>query len=359
MEKPVREVPEEKREKERFAAQPSNMKSHQVFISYSSKDVKTANLICDKIESQGYLCWIAPRNEQPGTSYGSQITKAIKSAEVVVLVYSANSNQSKHVLNEVSLAFDYDKKIIPIILDTSEMCADMLYYLSSTHHIRAIDNLSKGLEEMVYAIQGYIVNIIDEKNVTSSSQSGAVPDAPSVKRVFNSKLIMWSTVGVVILAIVVFLLLFIPKHYKSQLSAASNHQNRELLVGQSDTTDTMPVKAEEPQQVRTEPVHAERQTVMPTPSTGQPAANPKQTTTSGTVDLGFATYEGALRDGSPHGNGTMTFRTRHLIPGTVDCNALPGDKVVGTFREGKVNMGTWYHIDGTFTMVKLGQKAGE
>jgi len=40
----------------------------------------------------------------------------------------------------------------------------------------------------------------------------------------------------------------------------------------------------------------------------------------------------------------------------VDCTARAGEKVVGTFREGKVNLGTWYRNDGTQMMVKLGQK---
>ena len=77
---------------------------------------------------------------------------------------------------------------------------------------------------------------------------------------------------------------------------------------------------------------------------------------SSRVSLGYASYDGGSQGGQPHGNGTMTFRQSHLIPGTADCQAQPGEKVIGTWRDGKINMGTWYRNDGSQAVVKLGQR---
>ena len=129
---------------------------HEVFISYSSINSEQAFEICRKIEESGHPCWIAPRNEQAGTSYGLQITNAIKQAQVIVLVFSEASNKSEHVLNEVGLAFNHGKKIVPFLLDDSEMCADMQYYLARKHHIKAKANFSKGIEELIGALHGYL-----------------------------------------------------------------------------------------------------------------------------------------------------------------------------------------------------------
>lgn len=131
---------------------------HDVFISYSSKNSEQAFEVCRRIEESGHPCWIAPRNEQAGMSYGLQITNAIKQAQVIVLVFSETSNKSEHVLNEVGLAFDHGKKIVPFLLDETEMCADMQYYLARKHHIKAAANLSQGLEELVNAVNGYLPN---------------------------------------------------------------------------------------------------------------------------------------------------------------------------------------------------------
>lgn len=134
------------------------MSKHDIFISYSSVNSSIANDICRQIEENGYSCWIAPRNEQAGTSYGLQITNAIKQAQVVVLVFSEASNKSKHVMNEVGLAFDFDRQIIPVLIDDSEMCEDMQYYLARNHHIKAFEDMKKGVAELVEAIRGYIPN---------------------------------------------------------------------------------------------------------------------------------------------------------------------------------------------------------
>ena len=103
----------------------------------------------------------------------------------------------------------------------------------------------------------------------------------------------------------------------------------------------------------------EANTVKSTPVQETPAQKPKKpASSSSSLNLGYASYEGDLRDGQPHGNGILTFSSPHLIPGTVDCKANSGEKVIGLFRDGKVNMGTWYRNDGTQVMVKLGQKYG-
>lgn len=132
------------------------MSKHQVFISYSSIDTTIAMDICQHIENNGYTCWVAPRDEQAGTSYGLQITNAIKQSQVVVLIFSVSSNKSEHVLNEVGVAFDNDKKIVPFLLDESEMCADMQYYLIRKHHIKATLDMAGAKNELLNAIRGYI-----------------------------------------------------------------------------------------------------------------------------------------------------------------------------------------------------------
>ena len=74
---------------------------------------------------------------------------------------------------------------------------------------------------------------------------------------------------------------------------------------------------------------------------------------SGKIDLGFATYEGDLKNGKPHGNGTMTFKTRHVIPGAKgDVVAEPGEYVVGAWRDGKVNLATLHQNNGNKPIVK-------
>ena len=61
-------------------------------------------------------------------------------------------------------------------------------------------------------------------------------------------------------------------------------------------------------------------------------------------------YDGA-RDGSglPHGNGVLRITRSTTINGET---AQPGERIEGVFRNGYLNMGTWYKNDGNAVVVK-------
>ena len=73
----------------------------------------------------------------------------------------------------------------------------------------------------------------------------------------------------------------------------------------------------------------------------------------GTVNLGYGRYTGDLKNGKPHGHGTITYTATHRIVSSKDYTASAGDTFEGDFREGKVsgNIGYWKH-GGEMTPVK-------
>ncbi len=73
---------------------------------------------------------------------------------------------------------------------------------------------------------------------------------------------------------------------------------------------------------------------------------------STSINLGYASYQGDTKNGKPHGNGTLMFKSRHLIPGTKDNYAEAGEQVIGAFRDGEINMGTLYQKNGNRVVVK-------
>lgn len=57
----------------------------------------------------------------------------------------------------------------------------------------------------------------------------------------------------------------------------------------------------------------------------------------GTVNLGYGTYTGDLKNGKPHGHGTITYKKSRRIVSWSDEMASPGDKFEGDFRDGVIN----------------------
>ena len=85
---------------------------HQIFISYATPDRAVAEEICAGLEAKGIKCWIAPRDASG--EYAGQITNAIRSASVFLLVLSSAANASGHVRSEVAIAGDRHTPMLPV-----------------------------------------------------------------------------------------------------------------------------------------------------------------------------------------------------------------------------------------------------
>lgn len=126
-----------------------NSYSFDVFISYASKDNAIADQICNYLEDNGVRCWIAPRNVRPGYLYGAEIVSAIKLCKALILVYSGTSNTSKHVINEIDIAFGKNKIIIPFKIEDVPMTDSMEYYLNNKHWIDATHDMHDLLKTLL------------------------------------------------------------------------------------------------------------------------------------------------------------------------------------------------------------------
>jgi len=88
--------------------------SADVFISYASQDARMASTICTAIENRGFKCWIATRDIMPGENFQSSIVRAIRSAKVLLLVFTANSNRSDEMTKELALASQQKLMVVPL-----------------------------------------------------------------------------------------------------------------------------------------------------------------------------------------------------------------------------------------------------
>lgn len=131
--------------------------AHDVFISHSSKDKSTAAAICAFLESRKIRCWIAPRDIQPGANFTEALINAIENSKIMVLVFSAESNFSKHVNKEVQRAFDRGITIIPFRIDDVPMSGTMEFILSDTHWLDALNPpLEQHIEELAETIEAIL-----------------------------------------------------------------------------------------------------------------------------------------------------------------------------------------------------------
>ena len=120
--------------------------SHQVFISFSSKDIKLADKIYDRLEKNGITCWISSKNIPAGADYQACIVDAINQATIVVLIFSTHANSSNEIAKELSLA---SKKIlIPTRIEDVLPQGAFQYQLSNRQFIDLFDDFDHRLDEL-------------------------------------------------------------------------------------------------------------------------------------------------------------------------------------------------------------------
>ena len=142
------------------------MKKPFVFISYSSKEADSANLVHSYLEGNGIPCWIASQNIQGGESFAEAIFDAIEECSAFVMIASAASDYSMHVSNELSLALGNRKTIIPFRIQEFTPSKKNRYLLQHAQWIDAFEDTNKALKNLLAAVQKALPKQKVEKTAT-------------------------------------------------------------------------------------------------------------------------------------------------------------------------------------------------
>lgn len=143
-------------------------KTYEVFISHSSLDKEIANQLCKYLEDNGISCWIAPRDVNAGNDYGSEISTGIEHSGIFFLLLTENANASGHITNEVNLAFNKRKTIIPFMVSDFTLSKSLDYYLGKSHWIKAGSTPEKYFGQLLKQIQ------LSLELVTKKEDKGAI-----------------------------------------------------------------------------------------------------------------------------------------------------------------------------------------
>jgi hypothetical protein len=126
---------------------------YDVFISHSMRNKAIADALCDRLESTGMRCWMAPRDILPGLEWGEAIIDGIKQSRIFLLVFSSHANTSKQVLREVERAASRNMVLLPVRVEDVEPSAALEYYISTPQWLDAITPpLERHLERVVQIV---------------------------------------------------------------------------------------------------------------------------------------------------------------------------------------------------------------
>ena len=140
-----------------------------VFISYSTLDGELADSIREKLKERGVDCWMASESIAPGSDYASDIPAAIAECDAVIVLLSANSQDSTWVPKELDIAISMRKLIIPLHIDSSEISVKFRFYFSNVQQLEAQHKLEQALD---------MISAVLQKKLRTPSAASVASDLP-------------------------------------------------------------------------------------------------------------------------------------------------------------------------------------
>jgi hypothetical protein len=165
---------------------------HDVFISYSSLDKTAADAACAALEAAGLRCWIAPRDVTPGAEWGEAIIVAINQCRVMILVFSANANNSPQIRREVERAVSKGVPIIPLRIQDIAPARSLEYFIGDVHWL---DALTPPLEAHLRRLAESVRALLQVDAMPRQSRAPSPNVAPPSATPQKTRVAMLSIVG--------------------------------------------------------------------------------------------------------------------------------------------------------------------
>ena len=125
---------------------------YDVFISYSSKDLKVVEDLCVYLEQHKIRCFVAYRDIPRGVVWAKDIVDALEESRMMLVVFSENFNNSDQVDREIEIASEEKKPILTFRIADEAFKGAKKYYLKNLNWIDAFPHPEKTF--------GYVVDNI-------------------------------------------------------------------------------------------------------------------------------------------------------------------------------------------------------
>ena len=150
-------------------------RTHDVFLSYSSKDKTWADSACAVLEQHRIRCWIAPRDMTPGDEWGAGIIKGLNASRIMVLIFSDHANSSKQVRKEVERAISKDLPVLAFRIQNVAPKDAMEFNLSNIHWL---DAFTPPVECRLELLAGSVNKLLGRDPEQKPPGTGAGTDGP-------------------------------------------------------------------------------------------------------------------------------------------------------------------------------------
>ncbi|MBS0411250.1 MAG: toll/interleukin-1 receptor domain-containing protein [Proteobacteria bacterium] len=149
--------------------------SGSIFISFASQDRKVATTLCQALEGRGFHCWISSRDILPGENFQIAIVRAIRKAKLMLLVFTANSNNSAEMNKELALASQNKLTVVPLRIEDVAPNDAFAYEFATRQWI----DFFSDWELAMNALASQIAHVLGPEEMEAAAAAVAAKAAPA------------------------------------------------------------------------------------------------------------------------------------------------------------------------------------
>jgi predicted ATPase len=147
-----------------------------VFISHSSRDHVEAGAVCAALEAAGVPCWIAPRDIAAGVEWSAAIVRGLHGSRLLLLLYTAASNESPQVLREVERMVALRRPVVGVRREGAPVSPELAPLTGSVRWFAASETpLEERLPELVAFVKDALSSGGEAAGSATPSSPRAVP----------------------------------------------------------------------------------------------------------------------------------------------------------------------------------------
>jgi pimeloyl-ACP methyl ester carboxylesterase len=145
-----------------------------VFVSYSSHDRERALQVVRELQAADLRVWLDQQAIAGGRSWGREIVHGIRDCAVHVVLCSNAAMQSRNVLQEVQLAWKYERPYLPLLLERTTVPENVEYWLEGWQWVELLDRPAAAwLPDVLRALAGLGIS------TTAGAQKHAAGASPA------------------------------------------------------------------------------------------------------------------------------------------------------------------------------------
>ncbi|TSA36049.1 MAG: TIR domain-containing protein [Porphyromonadaceae bacterium] len=301
---------------------------YQFFISSSSKDRQIVQRIHEFLKGYRVFLPEIDLKQSAGEAYFDVISEAIFQSKDFILVVSPDSMKSKWVQIEYQTFFNNcyakDKRRIFLLKGEGFKIKDVPLFFRNFQIADSIEQILNSCNES---------EIQSEKIIEPTQAKPESP--PKIKKVIKPSQLILPVVATLVISLLA--LYFIRLGPKDSINSKDS-----INVDSQKINKALPLQAESPN-----PPKMDTSAVVIKKPTEQPKQSEENAVSALSTTKVFPNgdkYEGQMKAGKMHGNGTYQYASKQLISqyDPRERYAEPGDYIEGVWNKGELYYGTLY-----------------